>query len=451
MVLPSDEGIAGPGGPQMLRSIRLMRRDPPAFLAQCTKRYGPIVSFPIPGSSVLYLADPHDVRQVLQTDHTAYSKHTVQYDSLALVTGRGLLASDGPHWLQRRRLVQPAFHSALVNTMAGAVHDTTRKLVERWHAANATTAETALTNTWDIDREMLQLTLGVVEATLFGATHATGTTSLIEGVLTAMQVVVAKAQIPIPVPDWLPTPTNRRLARSLRQLDVSVQLLIATRRTQPRGTDVLWLLLQAADSGEITPQGLRDEIVTLIVAGHETVAATLTWTWWLLSTAPAAEAALHEEVDRLPAGSWGASVVEQLPYTRAVVNECLRLYPAAWVVTRRSRRPVVLGGHDVPAGATLIISPYLLHRDGHLWREASTFRPDRFLAAADVERLGYLPFGAGPRLCIGRDLALLQLPIIVAEIARSFRVLPVGGQPRPDFGVTLRPRNGLPCRLLARY
>lgn len=451
MARPSDEGIAGPGGPQMLRSIALMRRDPPAFLAQCTKRYGSIVSFPIPGSSVIYLADPHDVRQVLQTDHTAYSKHTVQYDSLALVTGRGLLASDGPHWLQRRRLVQPAFHGALVTTMAGAVHDTTRKLVDRWHAANASPAGTAVTDSLDIDREMLQLTLAVVEATLFGATHATGTTSLIEGVLTAMQVVVAKAQLPIPVPDWLPTPTNRRLTSSLRQLDVSVQLLVATRRAQPPGADVLWLLLQAADSGEITRDGLRDEIVTLIVAGHETVAATLTWVWWLLSTNTSAEAALHEEVDLLPAGSWGASVIDQLPYTRAVVNECLRLYPAAWVITRRSRRPVVLSGHNVSAGATLIISPYLLHRDANLWRDASNFRPDRFLATQEVERLAYLPFGAGPRLCVGRDLALLQLPLIVAEIARSFRVLPVGALPRPDFGVTLRPRDGLPCRLLARH
>jgi cytochrome P450 len=213
------------------------------------------------------------------------------------------------------------------------------------------------------------------------------------------------------------------------------------------------------DEGVVSAPEVRDEVVTLIVAGHETVAATLTWTWVLLAEHPEAEQRVHAEVDACPApGSdgWDIDILERLPYTRAVIDECLRLYPPAWVITRRSLEPDTLGGLELPVSATVIISPYAIHRDTQWWPNPDRFDPDRFLGETSPSESGtgpltYLPFGAGPRLCIGRDLALMEAPLVVATIARAFRVRPQRpASIREDFGVTLRPKSGLPGRVVRR-
>jgi cytochrome P450 len=206
------------------------------------------------------------------------------------------------------------------------------------------------------------------------------------------------------------------------------------------------LLLVARDEGLVSDSEVRHEVVTLIVAGHETVAATLTWTWWLVAAHSKVEEQLHEEVDSLPDPPWDSTVMDQLPYARAVVNECLRLYPPAWVITRRSLAPDVLDGYQIPTGSTIIMSPYLMHRDPALWTRPQEFDPGRFLPGIGhaVDEPAYLPFGTGPRLCIGRDLALLEAPLIVARLARQFVVRPVGpAVVTNDFGVTLRPAKAL--------
>ena len=434
-----DALIPGPTGPDMLRGIGLMRRDPPRFLAECAQRHGPVVSFPIPRATVLYLADPADVRRVLQGNHPAYGKQTVQYDALALVTGRGLLASDGELWRRMRRVLQPAFHHDLVEQMAGDVVAPTDRLSGRWNRLGDDEPV-------DLDQQMLELTLEVVGSTLFGADLGQEAASLVTAVMRALHVVVAKSQQPLSLPDWVPTPGNRRLAQSLTQLDDAVAQLIAARRSRPLAQDALSLLLRARDEGIASDEEVRNEVVTLIVAGHETVAATLTWTWSLVASDQAVAARLHDEVDALPDGSWDMTALAQLPYTRAVIDECLRLYPPAWVMTRRSLTNDRLGGYDVPAGATLIMSPYLLHRDASLWDAPELFDPRRFLDQAQqgVDRSTYLPFGFGPRLCIGRELSLFEAPLIVASLARRFVIRPL--QPQSvvkDFGVTLRPRDGL--------
>jgi cytochrome P450 len=200
-------------------------------------------------------------------------------------------------------------------------------------------------------------------------------------------------------------------------------------------------------------------VVTLIVAGHETVAATLTWSWVLLAAHPEAEGRVHAEVAALPDPSihaWDAEVLERLPYTRAVVHECLRLYPPAWVITRRSLEVDVVGGFELPPGATVIVSPYAVQRDAQWWPDPERFDPERFLGdQAPADRgsgpLTYFPFGAGPRLCIGRDLALMEAPMVMATLARSLRVRPLRpSQVREDFGVTLRPKDGLPSLVVPR-
>lgn len=436
----------------MLRNIALMRRRPPAFLAQCADRYGPVVRFPLPRSEVWLISDPVDVRRVLQGNHKAYGKRTIQYDTLALVTGTGLLGSDADLWRRMRRVMSPGFHHDLIAGMASSVHEVCTAWVQRTLRDEA---EVEL----DLDAAMLELTLEIVALTLLGGNLAGRADHLVDAVMTALHVVVAKAQQPLPIPPSWPTSGNRRLRRSMAVLDAAVDAVIGVRRTGPRGTDTLWLLISAMDADLVTEREVRDEVVTLIVAGHETVAATLTWTWSLLAEYPDAEERLQSEVDGLSdpgTRGWDVGVLDQLAYTRAVVDECLRLYPPAWVITRRSLEPDVVGGFELPAGATVIASPYALQRDARWWLEPERFSPDRFLGAQKPRESGsgpltYLPFGAGPRLCIGRELALMEAPIVIATLARALRVRPQHPAPvREDFGVTLRPRGGMPAIVARR-
>jgi cytochrome P450 len=436
----------------MLRNIALMRRHPPAFLAQCAARYGPVVRFPMPRSEVWLLSDPADVRRVLQGNHKAYGKRTIQYDTLALVTGTGLLASDADLWRRMRRIMSPAFHHDLVASMATAVQGACTAWVSQRQAGEPG-AEL------DLDAAMLELTLEVVAATLLGGPLAGRADELVEAVMAALHVVVAKAQQPLPIPESWPTPGHRRLRHAMSVLDAAVDDVIETRRSGEPGNDTLWLLITAMDRGLASAPEVRDEVVTLIVAGHETVAATLTWSWVLLAAHPEAEGRVHAEVAALPDPSthaWGADVLERLPYTRAVVHECLRLYPPAWVITRRSLEVDVVGGFELPQGATVILSPYAVQRDDRWWPNAERFDPERFMGPdVPADRgsgpLTYFPFGAGPRLCIGRDLALMEAPMVIAALARLMRVRPLRPSGiREDFGVTLRPKGGLPAWVVPR-
>ncbi|HVQ87084.1 MAG TPA: cytochrome P450, partial [Actinomycetes bacterium] len=352
--------IPGPGGPRMLMGIRQMRRSPPDFLSACARRYGSVVSFPIPRSNVVFISDPVDVKHVLQGNHTSYGKQTIQYNALAAVTGAGLLASDGEVWRRMRRTLQPAFHRGRIDDMAEAVQRPVGQWVSRWTSCVETGASQ---DDLDVDAEMLRLTLDVVGSTLFGSELGGRAASIVDAVSIALRIVVARSQQPFDVPSWMPSRRTHQLASALNELDAAVDRLVVERELQPPGTDALSLLLAAQRDGHASRQEVRNEIVTLIVAGHETVAATLTWTWLLLARHPDIEARVHDEVDALPPPPWGADVLLQLPLTRAVVDECLRLYPPAWVITRRALEPDVLGGYEIPADSTVIISPYSLHRD----------------------------------------------------------------------------------------
>jgi cytochrome P450 len=245
----------------MLRNIGLMRSRPPAFLAQCAERYGPVVRFPMPRSEVWLISDPIDVRRVLQGNHKAYGKRTIQYDTLALVTGTGLLASDADLWRRMRRVMSPGFHHDLIAAMATSVHEVCAAWVDRNVRDDA---ETEL----DLDAAMLELTLEIVAATLLGGELAGRADHLVEAVMTALHVVVAKAQQPLPIPESWPTPGHRRLRGAMAVLNGAVDDVIAARRAGGPGTDTLWLLITAMDEGLASAAEVRDEVVTLIVAGH---------------------------------------------------------------------------------------------------------------------------------------------------------------------------------------
>jgi cytochrome P450 len=440
----------GPQGPDMLRAFGVIRRDPLRFLDLCRRRFGPVVAFPLPGAPVLYVSDPDLVRHLLVTNHRAYSKRTVQYDALALVTGEGLLTSDGEAWRAMRRLVQPAFHHATLSDSVSGVAAAADALSLEW-------SELAPGGTVDLDEAMMRTTLRVVGASLFGADLGDQVTPLVAAVAAALEVVVRRAQLPVSPPSWLPTPGNRALGSAMHSLDDSVERLVQSRRSAgitPADHDVLALLLRAQDQGLVSPAQVRNEVVTLIVAGHETVAATMTWTWLLLGGAPDATAHLRDEADAvLGAGPPSLSTVGRLTFARAVVDESLRMFPPAWVISRRCIVDDLLGEIEVPAGSTVFCSPSALHRDPSVWERPERFEPQRFLAprSADLPRESYLPFGAGPRLCIGRDLALLEATLLLAVLVRRHDVVtPDLDTVRAHAGVTQRPAGGLPGRVAAR-
>jgi cytochrome P450 len=305
----------------------------------------------------------------------------------------------------------------------------------------------------DLDHEMMELTLQIVGKTLFSADLSQGASDLVRATLTALDFVMFRAQNPFSPDLFLPSQRRRSFKQALHTLDSAVHRLIAERRSSGPKDDLLSMLLEArSDGGEaMSAVQLRDELITLIVAGHETVASSLTWTWYLIATHPQVEQTLHAELDSVLGGR--TPTVEDLPLlpsTRAVVDESLRLYPPAWVITRRAIASDQIGPYTIPAGSLVITSPYVVHRQ-RLWSEPDSFKPQRFVEEAKLPRYAYIPFGGGPRLCIGNNFALMESQLILATLAQHYRLRLVEGKPViPQGLVTIRPKGGLWMRLEGR-
>jgi cytochrome P450 len=421
----------------MLRSLRRMLGDPLGYLGEARDTYGPVVVFAVADPPAVLLDDPDDVHHVLVANHRGYTKRTVQYDTLATVTGEGLLVSDPPLWTRRRKLVQPAFH-----------RDTLAEVAR--HSVRAAENEAAQLGPGvvDVDAVMMRAALSVVGSALFSSDLSAQAATLVPAVLTALDRVVLRARSPWLPPPAVPTPGNLRLRRALATIEAAVDAMVQARAGDVGAHgDVLDLLLAEGGSAAEVRRAVRDEAVTLLIAGHETVASALTWSWHLLVQHPDAYQRLLDEVDEVLAGrSPDLGDLANLPWTRAVLDEALRLYPPAWILTRRAAADDVLGGYRVPAGALVLISTYALHRDPALWPHADQFRPERWAQGQVGPRWSYLPFGAGPRQCIGKDFALVEATLMLAVLAQHVQLSrPAGAAPpRVEALVTLRPRHGLP-------
>ena len=432
----------------MLAHARAMRTDPLGFLTATAAELGDVVEFPIPGRPVFFVDDPDAVQRVLRDNHRGYGKRTIQYDSLALVTGQGLLTADLDPWRVNRKVQQPAFHHSSLEPLAGTVVRAADRLLARWDRAPDGSVV-------DVDGAMMRTALEVVGEALFSVDLAGRATVLVEAVLDALGQVVARAQNPLALPLDVPTPGNRRMRRAMVTLDAAVEDIVARRRSgADPGDDLLGLLLTSG----LTDAQVRDEVVTTVVAGHETVASALTWAWDLLGRNPDAAARLRGEVD----GHLGTGDVARAPgwsdypaltWTRQVLDETLRLYPPAWVVSRRALADDVLAGVAVPEGSLVILCTYALHRRPSAWPDPERFDPGRFAEErrGELQRAAYAPFGSGPRLCIGRDFALLEGTLLLARISQRYVLRPLAGPPpQKDALVTIRPRGGLPMILERR-
>jgi cytochrome P450 len=436
----------GPTGKEMLSAFATIRTDPLAFLEWSWRKYGDVVQFPIPKPPTFLITHPEGVRRVLQANHRAYGKATVQYSRLALVTGQGLLAADTEAWRRQRKLVQPAFHPRSVRSVADHTVVAVERMLARWELLGDGSMV-------DVDEEMMRTALEIVGASLFGADLRGESAILVAATQQGLQEVVARARNPLAPPTWVPTPGNVRLNRAVARLDSAVAEILAVRRAQPtppEPVDMLDWLLAVTDLDE---SELRDQIVTFIVAGHETVASALTWAWYLLGNDPliadrlSAEA--HEQVpDRRPS----FDDLPHLPWAHAVFDEALRLYPPGWLITRKSLVADEVLGHRIPAGSLVIISPYLVHRHDRSDPHVEDFDPSRFLAGAPSPQTGvYLPFGAGPRLCIGREMARAEGALLLSMASRDWRLSPTDPDPvSAQPLVMLKPKGGLRMRLRRR-
>ena len=439
----------GPLGPDMLKNFTLIRNNPLEFLNQCWRRYGDIVQFPIPKPPTYLVNSPAGVRHVLVNNGRNYGKSTIQYKALSLVTGEGLLTADTPQWQRTRPIIQPAFHQALLNGLGPITMSVADHLVVEWQDMSAGAVV-------DVDQFMLSAALDVVGQFLFGAQLSTNAHVITEATLEALEVVIARARVPITPPGWVPTPANRKLNKSVRTLDKAVQQLIKGRagidaESMGSGAHMIDLLINATDSqGRVlTPREVRDEIVTFIVAGHETVASALSWSWALL----AANLDLQEELAReaREAAKDSDLDVERLPRIRAFYEEVLRLYPPAWLITRKALAADVIDGVEIPAGALIILSPALVHKHPAVWDQPEQFMPQRFLSK--YPRESFIPFGAGLRQCIGKDFAYVEGVLLLAALLARFSVhypsdisIPAG-----EPLVTIRPHGGVKLVLNPRY
>ncbi len=420
----------GPENREMLKRFREIQHNPLNFLLQTWQLHGDVVQFPIPRPASYLVSSPQGARDVLVNNHRAMSKRTIQYSTLSLVTGEGLLTADTETWKTSRRQLAPAFHHEMISLATNHVATALNRLDQNW--AELTSEGSALI---DVDQTMMNLALEITGATLFGSDLTGQVDQLTSATLRALHGVVVRARNPLPVPLAIPTPNNLGMRKAIRELDTAVNAIIDRRLADPLPPgspirDMLDVLMDQTLEQPLIRKQIRYEVATFIVAGHETIASALTWAWYLLGSNP-------EEAQRLQVHPERAALV---------FDETLRLYPPAWVITRRTLESVEVEGFLIPADALVIVSPWVVHRNERVWPNPELFIPDRFANGAPM--LGYLPFGAGPRLCIGRDMARLQGAQILSHISQNWQLSPIHNQQVPvDASVTLRPQGGLPMRL----
>jgi cytochrome P450 len=411
-------------------------------------RYGDAVGIALGPLPIKLFSHPDVVEDVLVTRSRLWQKDVFVRTTLRPVLGHGLLSSEGDFWRKQRRLAQPAFHRDRIAAYAGIMVDHASRLVGVWRDGEVR----------DVHKDMMGLTLAIVAETLFGA--SVGDRAEVVG--EAIEAVLALVSDPLPMfLPWirrLPTPGKRRFDRAVANLDAIIYGVIEARLRGDvaQHDDLLSMLVMARDEdgSGMTKEQLRDECLTIFLAGHETTAINLSWTWLLLTQHPEAKAKLLRELDAVLGGRLPAFAdVPSLRYTGYVISESLRLYPPAWSISREAREDVDVGGYGVRAGELVWFGTWAMQRDPRWFDAPDLFRPERWEddLAKRLPRFAYFPFGGGPRLCIGQSFAQLEAVLLLATLAQSFdvHVLPTP-RPTPEPSVTLRPKHGLRVRLTRR-
>jgi cytochrome P450 len=442
-----------PDGPRLNLAIILIAQmlpklfpiDPLQFGIE-NRKYGDITHYTIGPLHVYQLNSPELVRQILVEEPEKFQKARLLKRAFAPVAGNGLLTNDGDPWKQQRKLIQPAFNRSHLAEYARIMVTHSQRTMNSFRESE----------TREIRADMVALTLSIVVDCLFGADfigRAAQTGAMLTAVLEATN---QRLNHPFSAPPWVPTPRNLRENRALRQIEAMLHTLTEERRASAEErSDLLSVLLRAADAetgAKMSDRQLRDEMMTLFLAGHETTANALVWIWYLLSQYPDVEAKLIEELDRV-LGERAPTMADALPYTEMVIREALRIYPPAPGFAREPIGDATIGGYKIRKGSLLLVNSYALHRDPRFFEDPERFDPERFGPGWEerIPRYAYVPFGGGPRVCIGNGFAMMEARLIVATLARKWRfVLEPGQHVIPVQLVTVQPKNGLRVKLKVR-
>ncbi len=437
----------GPKGSLLMGVLPEFRKHAPEFLLQVARDYGDLARLRL-GPRYLYLvSNPDWIKDILVTYQANFTKSRV-LERARVLLGNGLLTSEGEFHVRQRRLIQPAFHRDRLAGYASAMVECAVRCRNRLESGT----------TLDIAGEMMRLTLAIVARVLFSA----DVTSEADEIGVALgQLLELYERMLSPLPGWvnkLPLPSVRRSERARERLNRTILRIIAEHRASGRDSgDLVSMLLRAQDDethGGMTDQQIRDETLTLFLAGHETTANALTWTWFLLSQNPEAESKLHAEIDRVLAGR--LPVFEDLPqlrYSEMVFSEALRLYPPAWGIGRRAIRDYRIGDYTIPARSIILMSPYVVHRDPRWFSQPEQFDPDRWLPGKTETRpkFSYFPFGGGTRACIGERFAWMEGVLLLATLAQRWSLRLMPGHPVETRAlITLRTRYGMRMRVESR-
>ena len=448
------KAMTHPSGPKSMwpfAILREFRKDAPGFLLKTRRQYGEIAFLRLAAQDVYLINDPGFVKEVLVTQQGNFTKSRVLQRAKRML-GEGLLTSEGDFHLRQRRLMQPAFHRDRLRGYANAMTDWGIRTRDRWQPGQ----------TVDMAEEMMRLTLAVVAQTLFSANveeEARDIGESLGSVLDLFNLVMLPFS---EILEKLPLPFVKRFEKARSTLDRIIYRMIAEHRAsgEDKG-DLLSMLLLAQDeddrgaTGRMSDEQVRDEAMTLFLAGHETTANALTWTWYLLSEHPQIAARMHAEIDRVLNGRTpGFDDMPALKYVEMVFAESMRLYPPAWAIGRKTIQPFSLGGYEIAANSIVLMSPFVMHRDPRFFPDPDRFDPDRWLpeVASTRPKFAYFPFGGGARLCIGERFAWMEGVLLLTCLAQKFAPKLVAGHPvETKAMITLRPKHGMKMILEPRH
>lgn len=447
-VQPIPRGRRAPtpsGGDPILGHVRDGVGDPLTAFLRWREEVGDVARVRLGAVTAHLISHPDLVREVLKDRHREFVKPIFGRRNLSKVLGNGLLVSEGEFWLRQRRIAQPAFHKKRIDGFGQRMVLAAEELGDEWARRD---------EPFDVAKDMMRLTLRIVQETLLGAEPTRDADAIGEAVSYIIAEMNKRFRRVVQAPEAWPTPANRRFARHREVLDEAVAGIIRQRRASPhQGDDLLTMLLETVDeeSGEsMDDRQLRDEVMTMFLAGHETTANALSWTFYLLGKHPEVARRMREELRAVLGGRPPtADDYRSLEYTRMVFNESMRLYPPAWILARAPRVDTELGGYLIEGGSRMFISPWVVHRHPEVWPDPEGFDPERFRDPKAVDPFAFFPFGGGRRMCIGQGFAMLEGVLLLASLGQRFHLELVPGHPvEPEAMVTLRPKHGV--RVVAR-
>lgn len=450
LAMPSAESARPPGprGLPLLGTIAEFGRDKLGFFTRCQRDHGDIVATNFAGWPTLVVSDLPAIERILVTEHHRFAKNSLVWRQTRALFGQGLLTSDGTLWKRQRSLAAPSFVPRRLEGYIPSVMAITDRVVASWPVGD----------TFDMHARTMGLSLEVAARTLFDSPVGDDVHTIDHALNDILRELEARIRRPVLLPDALPLPGHRRYTRGIAAVETVIDRMIRARRerTDAVGRDFLASLMAARDvnGGQMSDRQLRDEAITLLLAGHETTALVLSWACYLLAQAPDIADRIADEVGSVaPGRELTATDLPRLRLTEAALIETMRVYPPSWTIGRESIEPFEIGGYHFPAGVTIFISQWVIHRDARYYDAPEVFRPDRWLDGLQhtLPRFAYMPFGGGPRVCIGQHFAMMEAVVMLATIVRCFRIQWMGTRPIvPSPSITLRPSGGVPVMLTRR-